>query len=173
MMQCSVSVSVSVLVLVPALASVPILVSTRQPQNKTVKLTQTVKLNHLSQNKTMKFKLPHISQNKTVKLNLPKHSQNKIEKLKLPQLSQNNTVKLKQNQLSSLPRSSFPSCFHSILGIYFTYHPNLYLPHFLLLPASSTLLLPLFTDHIFFLRRYYIFRSESSHPVLFPYQSID
>ena len=126
-----------------------------------------------SQNKTVKLKLPQYSQIKTVKLKLPQHSQNKTVKLKLLQHSQNKTVKLKQNQLSSFPRSSFPSCFHSILGIDFTYHPNLYLTHFLSLPASSTLLLPLFTDYIFFLRRYYIFRSESSLPVLFPFQSID
>ena len=58
------------------------------------------------------FVLP--DQNKTVKLN--QLSQNKTVKLKLPQLSQNKTVKLKQNQLSPFPRSSFPSCFHSILG---------------------------------------------------------
>ena len=58
----------------------------------------TVKLNQLSQNKTVKLKLRQLSQNKTVKL-------------KLPQLSQNKREKLKQNQLSPFPQSSFPSCF--------------------------------------------------------------
>ena len=75
-----------------------------------------MKLNQLSQNKTVKLKLRQLSQNKTVKL-------------KLPQLSQNKSEKLKQNQLSPFPQSSFPSCFHRILGIDFTYHPNLYLTH--------------------------------------------
>ena len=63
------------------------------------------------------FVLP--DHNKSVKLN--QLSQNKTVKLKLPQLSQNKTVKLKQNQLSPFPRSSFPSYFYSILGIDFTY----------------------------------------------------
>ena len=38
-------------------------------------------------------------------------------------------MELKENQLSHFPQSSFPSYFHSILGIDFTYHPNLYLNH--------------------------------------------
>ena len=98
----------------------------------------SLKLKQLKQLKQLKLKLKTALSEVKLKTTLPeqKHTQKQKLKTTLPKMKQkqkqHDTVPFNfpnYQQLISFPRSSFPSCFHSIMGNNFIYHPNLYITH--------------------------------------------